>query len=203
MPSWIPFCAHPKASAVRVSFSVDLHSRQALPKWVETREGVEFLSRRAPSSTDSERNSVRRRFRKREGEDEFRIFKPQRRVLVVNEIAACATLYENGTTAFRAVLAQAMPKMLGSGSTKPTIEQMKELLQGMTVRSWNADREQLLEWIEALESGDRRVRRGRSLRLTGWACLAFLGMSVYVLGQIEEITQLMCNNLSVQEPLVL
>ena len=38
--------------------------------------------------------------------------------------------FRPGREDFRAVLAQAMPKMLGHGSTKPTKEQMKELLCG-------------------------------------------------------------------------
>ncbi len=58
--------------------------------------------------------------------------------------------FRPGREDFRAVLAQAMPKMLGSGSTKSTKQQMKELLQGMTVRTWSADRKRLLELIEAL-----------------------------------------------------
>ena len=48
------------------------------------------------------------------------------------------------------MITQAMPKMLGHGSTKPTKQQMKELLQGMTVRTWSADRKRLLELIESL-----------------------------------------------------
>jgi integrase len=58
--------------------------------------------------------------------------------------------FRPGREDFRAVLAQAMPKMLGHGSTKSTKQQMKELLQRMTVRTWSADRKRLLELIEAL-----------------------------------------------------
>jgi hypothetical protein len=58
--------------------------------------------------------------------------------------------FRPGREDFRAVLAQAMPKMLGHGSTKTTKEQMMELLQSMTVRTWSADRKRLLELIEAL-----------------------------------------------------
>ena len=58
--------------------------------------------------------------------------------------------FRPGREDFRAVLAQAMPKMLGHGETRSTKEQMKELLQRMTVRTWSADRKRLLELIEAL-----------------------------------------------------
>jgi hypothetical protein len=58
--------------------------------------------------------------------------------------------FRPGREDFRALLAQAIPKMLGHGSTKTAKEQMKELLQRMTVRMWNADRKRLLELIEAL-----------------------------------------------------
>ena len=57
--------------------------------------------------------------------------------------------FRPGREDFRAVLAQAMPKM-GQGSTTFTKEQMNELLQRMTVRTWSADRRRLLELIEAL-----------------------------------------------------
>ena len=39
------------------------------------------------------------------------------------------------------------------------------------------------------------ARRGKRARLTGWACLAFFAVSVYVPGQTEETTQLMCKDL--------
>jgi hypothetical protein len=57
--------------------------------------------------------------------------------------------FRPGREDFRAVLAQAMPKMLGQGATKSTKEKMKQLLQGMTARTWSADRKRLLELIEA------------------------------------------------------
>jgi hypothetical protein len=49
----------------------------------------------------------------------------------------------------------------------------------------------------------RPTCRGRRLRLTAQACLAFFNASVYALGQTEETTQLMCKDLSVQRPVVL
>ncbi len=58
--------------------------------------------------------------------------------------------FRPGREDFRAVLAQAMPRMLGHGSTQPTKEQMKELLQKMTVLTWSADRKRLLELIDTL-----------------------------------------------------
>jgi len=47
------------------------------------------------------------------------------------------------------------------------------------------------------------ARRGRRLRLTARACLALLAMPVDLLGQTEETTQLMCEELSVQRLVVL
>ena len=45
--------------------------------------------------------------------------------------------------------------------------------------------------------------RGRRLRLTGRAYLAFFGRAKDVLGQTKDTTQLMCKDLSVQRPVVL
>ena len=49
-----------------------------------------------------------------------------------------------------AVPVQEMPKMLGNGSTKSARQQMKELLERMTVRTWSTERRRLLELNEAL-----------------------------------------------------
>jgi hypothetical protein len=48
----------------------------------------------------------------------------------------------------------------------------------------------------------RNGARGRRPRLTGRASLAFFGLSVFVLGQTKEITQLVSKDSSVQEPVV-
>jgi len=58
--------------------------------------------------------------------------------------------FRPGREDFRTVITQAMPKMLGHSATKSTKEQMKELLQRMTSRTWSADRKRLLELIEGL-----------------------------------------------------
>lgn len=47
------------------------------------------------------------------------------------------------------------------------------------------------------------ARQDRSPQLTGWASLAFLVVSVDLLGQIKEITQLMCKDLGAQVRVVL
>lgn len=58
--------------------------------------------------------------------------------------------FQPAREAFLTVITKAMPKMMGHGSTKSTKQQMKELLEGMTGRTWSTDRKRLLELIEAL-----------------------------------------------------
>ena len=59
--------------------------------------------------------------------------------------------FRPGREDFRAVLAQAMPKMLGLGESKPNAkEEMKGILERSTNRTWSADRRRLLELIDAL-----------------------------------------------------
>ena len=58
--------------------------------------------------------------------------------------------FRPGREDFRTVIAQAMPKMLGHGDSKPTAKQeMKRILERSTNRKWSADRRRL-ELIEAL-----------------------------------------------------
>ena len=59
--------------------------------------------------------------------------------------------FRPGREDLRAVLAQAMPKMLGLGDSRPNAkEEIKRILERSTSRTWNADRKRLLESIEAL-----------------------------------------------------
>ncbi len=56
--------------------------------------------------------------------------------------------FRPGREDFRAVLTKAMPKMLGDGGQKPSAKhEMNRILEGMTAKSWQADRERLLQLL--------------------------------------------------------
>ncbi|MCP5516646.1 MAG: tyrosine-type recombinase/integrase [Verrucomicrobiales bacterium] len=55
--------------------------------------------------------------------------------------------FRPGREDFRQAILAAMPKMLGEGSRKSAIEEAREILQGMTAKTWRRDREQLLRLL--------------------------------------------------------
>jgi len=56
--------------------------------------------------------------------------------------------FRPGWEDFRTVLTKAMPKMFGDGGQKPSAKhEMNQILEGMTAKSWQADRERLLQLL--------------------------------------------------------
>ena len=52
--------------------------------------------------------------------------------------------FRPGREDFRQAILSAMPKMLGEGSRKSAIEEAREILQGMSAKTWRRDRERVL-----------------------------------------------------------
>ena len=55
-----------------------------------------------------------------------------------------------GREDFRQAIFKAMPKMLGDGAKKTAVEEAREILQGMTAKTWRKDRERLLTVLHYL-----------------------------------------------------
>ena len=51
---------------------------------------------------------------------------------------------------FRAAIFKAMPKMLGEGRTRPVKDQLREIIESVTPRTWKQDKVRLLELVAAL-----------------------------------------------------
>ena len=58
--------------------------------------------------------------------------------------------FRPGREDFRQAILAAMPKMLGEGAQKPANEQVREILQGMTAKTWRRDREILQQLHQGL-----------------------------------------------------
>ena len=58
--------------------------------------------------------------------------------------------FRPGREDFRAAIFKAMPKMLADGGQKSVKDQVREILEGMTARTWNRDRERLLRSMRTL-----------------------------------------------------
>lgn len=61
--------------------------------------------------------------------------------------------FRPGREDFHTVITQAMPKVLGIWDSKPTAKkEMKRIRDRSTNRTWSADRNRLLELVEALQA---------------------------------------------------
>jgi hypothetical protein len=58
--------------------------------------------------------------------------------------------FRPGREDFRQVLCKAMPKMLGEGGRTSGIDEMREIIEGMTAKTWKRDGARLLAVVDGL-----------------------------------------------------
>lgn len=72
--------------------------------------------------------------------------------------------FRPGREGFRQAILSAMPEMLGEGARKSAVEEAREILRGMTAKTWRKDRERVLR---LLPSGSGIKRFGERDERTG------------------------------------